>query len=144
MDDYLSKPVSSAALAQVLARCPLDSEPNVRSVDLSGLLESGLEDILPQIIETFLETSSQTIQKAKQAFAAQDLAELQQCAHSLKGSAANLGANRLVDLCGQLEERCRAGSLESAPSLLDFIEQQLAQVREDLLEYSVNEGRSAA
>jgi HPt (histidine-containing phosphotransfer) domain-containing protein len=128
----------------VLARCPLNSEPNVRSVDLTGLLESGLQDILPKIIETFLETSSQTIQKAKQSLAAQNVAELQQSAHSLKGSAANLGANRLVDLCGQLEARCRSGSLESAPSLLDSIEEQLAQVREDLSEYSVREGQSAA
>jgi two-component system, sensor histidine kinase and response regulator len=135
MDDYLSKPVSSAALAQVLTRCPLNSEPDVRSVDLTGLLESGLQDILPQIIETFLETSSQTIQKAKQSLAAQQVAELQQCAHSLKGSAANLGANRLVDLCGQLEARCRSGSLEPAPALLAAIDQELAKVREDLLNY---------
>jgi two-component system sensor histidine kinase/response regulator len=135
MDDYLSKPVSSAALAQALTRCPLNSEPNMRSVDLTGLLESGLQDILPQIIETFLETSSQTIQKAKQSLSAQQVADLQQCAHSLKGSAANLGANRLVDLCGQLEARCRSGSLEPAPALLAAIDQELARVREDLLKY---------
>ncbi|HEX3446161.1 MAG TPA: response regulator, partial [Chthoniobacterales bacterium] len=135
MDDYLSKPVSSAALAQVLARCPLTSEPHVRSVDLTGLLESGLQDILPQIIETFLETSSQTIQKAKEALAAQDLAELQQCAHSLKGSAANLRANALVDLCSQLEGHCRSGSQEPAPPLLAAIDRELAKVQEDLLRY---------
>jgi HPt (histidine-containing phosphotransfer) domain-containing protein len=93
MDDYLSKPVSSAALAAVLARCPLNSEPIMRPVDLTGLFESGLQDILPQIIETFLETSAQTIQKAKQALAAQDASELYQRVHSLKGSAANLGTN---------------------------------------------------
>ena len=48
MDDYVSKPVSSAALAGVLARCPLRSERVVRSIDLSSLLESGMQDILPQ------------------------------------------------------------------------------------------------
>jgi CheY-like chemotaxis protein len=32
MDDYLSKPVSSAALAAALARCPLKSEPIMRPV----------------------------------------------------------------------------------------------------------------
>jgi two-component system, sensor histidine kinase and response regulator len=135
MDDYLSKPVSSAALAQVLARCPLNSEQIMRSVDLTGLFESGMEDILPQITETFLETSSQTIQKARQALAAQDANELFQCAHSLRGSASNLGANGLVDLCSQLEAHCRSGSLESAPALFGSIEQELARVRQDLLEY---------
>ncbi|MBV9877174.1 MAG: response regulator [Verrucomicrobia bacterium] len=135
MDDYLSKPVSSAALAQVLARCPLTSEPHLRSVDLTGLLESGLQDILPQIIETFLETSSQTIQKAKEALGAQDLAELQQCAHSLKGSAANLRADALVDLCSRLEDHCRSGSQEPAPPLLAAIDRELAKVHEDLLKY---------
>jgi two-component system, sensor histidine kinase and response regulator len=143
MDDYLSKPVSSAALAAVLARCPLKSEPTMRPVDLTGLFESGLQDIVPQIIETFLETSAQTIQQARQALAAQDASELRQCVHSLKGSAANLGAKRLVNLCGELEARCRSGSLESAPPLLHSIEEQLAQVREDLSEYSVKDGRSA-
>ena len=135
MDDYVSKPVTSAALAEALARCPLNREPTMSSVDLAGLFESGLQDILPQIIETFVETSAQTIQKAKQALAAQDANELYQCAHSLKGSAANLGANGLIDLCGKLEARCRSGSLESAPSLLHSIEEQLAKVREDLQEY---------
>jgi HPt (histidine-containing phosphotransfer) domain-containing protein len=144
MDDYLSKPVLSAALAQVLVRCPASSERIARSVDLTGLFESGLEDLLPQIIETFVESSAQTIQKAKQALAAQDVTEVQQCAHSLKGSAANLGANRLVDLCGQLEAHCRAGSLESAPVLFPSIEQELKQVQNDLSEYSVKEGQSAA
>ncbi|HEX6564586.1 MAG TPA: response regulator [Chthoniobacterales bacterium] len=144
MDDYLSKPVSSAALAQVLARCPANSERIARSVDLTGLLESGLEDLLPQIIETFVASSAQTIQKARQALAAQDVTELQQCAHSLKGSAANLGANRLVDLCGQLEAHCRSGSLGSAPVLFLSIEQELKQVQDDLSKYSVKEGRSAA
>jgi two-component system sensor histidine kinase/response regulator len=133
MDDYLSKPVSSAALAQVLVRCPLNSEPIMPSVDLTGLLESGLQDILPQIIETFLETSAETIQKAKQALAAQDANELYQCVHSLKGSAANLGANALVDLCGRLEAHCRSGSLEPAPTLVAAVHQELAKVREDLL-----------
>jgi signal transduction histidine kinase/CheY-like chemotaxis protein len=136
MDDYVSKPVTSAALAEVLARCPLNSEPIMRSIDLTGLFESGLQDILPEIIETFLDTSAQTIQKAKHALAAQDAAELYQCVHSLKGSAANLGANGLTDLCGQLEARCRSGSLDSAPSLLRSIEERLAQVREDLSEYT--------
>jgi two-component system sensor histidine kinase/response regulator len=134
MDDYLSKPVSSAGLAQVLVRCPANSEPITRSVDLTGLLESGMGDMLPQIIETFVETSSQTLEKGKQALAAQDAAALFQSAHSLKGSAANLGANRVVDLCGQLEG-CRSGSLETAPALLASIEQELARVRQDLLEY---------
>ena len=133
MDDYLSKPVSSASLAQVLARCPLSSEPVTRSVDLTALLESGMEDILPQIIETFLDSSAETIQKAKQALAAQDASELFQCVHSLKGSAANLGANALVDLCGRLEGHCRSGSLEPAPALVAAIHQELAKVREDLL-----------
>jgi CheY-like chemotaxis protein len=134
MDDYLSKPVSFAALAQVLARCPANSERITRSVDLTGLLESGMADMLPQIIEAFVETSSQTLEKGKQALAAQDAIALFQSAHSLKGSAANLGANRVVELCGQLEG-CRSGSLETAPALLVSIEQELARVRQDLLEY---------
>jgi CheY-like chemotaxis protein len=135
MDDYLSKPVSSAALAAVLARCPLKNEPVVRSVDLTELFESGIGDMLPQIIEAFLETSSQTLEKGRQALAAQDGDGLFQSAHSLKGSAANFGANRLVDLCGQLET-CRSGSLETAPTLVSSIEQELARVQGDLLEYS--------
>ena len=135
MDDYLSKPVSSATLAQVLARCPLSSGPVTRSVDLQALLESGMEDILPQIIETFLDTSAETIQKAKQALAAQDANELYQCVHSLKGSAANLGATALVDLCGRLEGHCRSGSLEPAPALVAAIHHELAKVREDLLKW---------
>jgi two-component system, sensor histidine kinase and response regulator len=136
MDDYLAKPVSPGALARVLARCPVTTEPIARSIDLSPLVDAGMEDILPQLIEAFLESSSETMEKARRELTASDAAGLLQSAHTLKGSCANLGANDLAELCQQLETACRAGSLESAPSLLSSIEQELVRVQEDLQQYA--------
>jgi HPt (histidine-containing phosphotransfer) domain-containing protein len=62
----------------------------------------------------------------------------------LKGSAANLRANTLVDLCGRLEGHCRSGSQKSASVVLAVIDQELAKVREDLLKYGELLGKAPA
>ncbi|MBV8968215.1 MAG: response regulator [Verrucomicrobia bacterium] len=141
MDDYLPKPISTGALARALARSPQPpAETMANAIDLTGLLDSGMEDILPQIIETYLETSAATMEKAKQAFAAQDAKELFQCLHSLKGSSANLGANRLVEVCAKLEGFCRSEPPVLDASLFNSVEKELAHVCEDLLELPAANG----
>ena len=58
----------------------------------------------------------------REAIAKQDARSLARIAHSLKGSAAGLGARELAPACQQLETRARDGQLHDATELLANIE----------------------
>lgn len=138
MDDYLVKPVLPSSLARVLARCPVSAEAPASSVDLSHLLDAGMQDILPQLVDTFLQSAAENIERANKALTDSNATELFQAAHSLKGSSANLGATHLTELSQKLEEAGRSGSLQSGSALLAQIEQELVRVRRDLLAHVNN------
>jgi HPt (histidine-containing phosphotransfer) domain-containing protein len=56
-------------------------------------------------------------------------------AHALKGSAANLGARRLMSLLSVLDRDLKAGLLESAPSLMSRIDVEFAAAMSFLQDY---------
>jgi two-component system sensor histidine kinase/response regulator len=138
MDEYLAKPVQAPALVRVLEQCVANTEPeNVEplspATDLQPLINSGMGDIIPRLIEIFLETAPRDIEKAGGALRNSRASDLEDAAHKLKGSCSNLGAARLRDLCQQLEKLGRNGSLQSAPELLASVEEEFSRVRAELV-----------
>jgi two-component system sensor histidine kinase/response regulator len=133
MDDYLAKPVQASALVRALEKCISQAGPDTSATNLQLLIDSGMSDILPQVIRTFLETAPQAIVKADAALHNSRAVELAEAAHNLKGSCGNLGASRLSELCQQLETIGRTGSLESAFTTLDAVQEEFARVRIELL-----------
>ncbi|MGA8477234.1 MAG: response regulator [Chthoniobacterales bacterium] len=143
MDDYLAKPVQAGALALVLEQCTAnvqsadtesaDPEPLPPATNLQSIVDAGMGDIIPRLIELFLETAPHDIEKAVAALRNSHAVDLENAAHKLKGSSTNLGAARLRDLCQQLEKLGREGSLRAAPELLASIEEEFARVRTELL-----------
>jgi len=65
-----------------------------------------------------------------QALATSDLAKLAAASHTLKGSASNLGARRLAQLCASLEKQARAGQPQKAARTLAEVHNEFARVRE--------------
>jgi len=94
----------------------MNPEQDPRATDLRPLIESGVGDILPQLIEIFLETTPRTIGAARKALSDSRAKELAQAAHSLSGSCSNFGAGRLRELCRRLEE---VGHKESLHGLFE-------------------------
>ena len=92
-------------------------------VDLAALqeLKSVMEGEFGLLIDTFLNDSAQRIQALTGAIAAGNAEMVRATAHSFKGSASNLGASNLTELCRELEDMGRAGVLSSAPSLFTSI-----------------------
>jgi two-component system sensor histidine kinase/response regulator len=138
MDDHLAKPVQARGLVRVLEQCtastePANPEPLPPATDLQSLINSGMGDIVPQLIEIFLETAPQDIAKAGAALRSSQATDLEDAAHKLKGSCSNLGAARLRELCQQLENLGRDGSLQTAPELLASAEQEFSRVRAELV-----------
>ena len=54
--------------------------------------------------------------------------------HSLKGSAANIGAHELYRLCADVEKRTRNGDVAPIPALLGATEAELTEVTSLLME----------
>jgi two-component system sensor histidine kinase/response regulator len=138
MDDHLAKPVQASALVRALERCTANAEeantePLPPATNLQSIVDAGMGDIIPRLIEIFLETAPLDIEKAVAAVRSSQATDLEEAAHKLKGSCGNLGAARLRDLCQQLEKLGRDGSLQNAPELLAAAEEEFARVRTELV-----------
>jgi CheY-like chemotaxis protein/HPt (histidine-containing phosphotransfer) domain-containing protein len=138
MDEHLPKPVQARALVRVLEQCIANTEsektdPLPQATDLQPLIDSGMGDIIPRLIEIFLETAPRDVEKLKAALRNSHVADLEDAAHRLKGSCGNLGAARLRGFCEQLEKLGRDGSLETAPEIIAAVEEEFSRVRTELV-----------
>jgi HPt (histidine-containing phosphotransfer) domain-containing protein len=113
----------------------MNPEQESPATDLRPLIESGMGDIVPQLIEIFLETAPRTIEVGRNALGDSRARELADAAHQLRGSCSNFGAERLRELCKRLEEAGRAESLQAAPELLESVEKEFDRVRGELLSH---------
>jgi PAS domain S-box-containing protein len=147
MDDYVAKPVKIEELRAVIDRrkemkavChPEQFPPQELShgeiVDLSAItalreLDSdGDNAIVTQLIQVFLENTPMLIADARKAIGQGSAADVARVGHTLKGSCANFGANRLRIACARLEQLAGGGSITGAGALLSDIEREFGFVR---------------
>lgn len=73
------------------------------------LLKEVIGDDLKEVIEAFLTTSPEILGQIKLSIDIEDAAGVQLHSHTLKGSAANIGAMHLPSLCAELESRAKEG-----------------------------------
>jgi len=139
MDDFVSKPVHPPLLRQALELWVLPSgtqapgvsaasttdgsESNGPPVDLEGsetissLRADGGEEVARELIALFLEDAPERCAEIGDAIRLGDPSRASAAAHSLKSSAATLGASRLARLCVQIED---AVSAADAPALAEL------------------------
>ena len=133
MDDYLAKPISARALVYALEKCVNSLGTLPPATNLRLLVDSGIGHMVPQIVSIFLESAPVDIKKMRIALGARATDGLSGAAHSLKGSCSNLGASSLRDLCQQIEEHGRSGTLEEVFKLLESVDQEFGRVKRELL-----------
>ena len=149
MDDYLAKPIQARALVKALENYLMNSQspPTMNSqplppansqslppaTNLRFLVDSGLADMVPELISVFLESAPLEIKKMEGSYAAGDANGVANAAHSLKGSSSNLGAAHLQELCQQIETQGRSGSMEGVSTLLLALAGEFDRVRTELL-----------
>lgn len=89
-------------------------------------------DLLGSLATLFRESSFQQLAELRQAFEARDPQAAQRAAHSLKGSAGNIGATEIAELARQIEEAGRAQAIDSVRPRFDRLAGQLPRVAEEL------------
>lgn len=95
---------------------------------LRQLTVAGEPDVLAEVLQLFLQDVPRRLARLRAACDAGDAAELHKTAHSLKGSAGNIGAEGLFAICRQLDDQGRAGDLTDAKRLVDAFDAELARV----------------
>ncbi len=147
MDDFLLKPVDFELLESTLARLvggtppPEDDRPRA---DASGLLDltrirmlrdlrPGDQSFLAQFVDTFIDSVPDDVAAIAEAVRVADHGRLVEAAHSLKGSAQNLGAADVGRVCGALEDAGRRkdeiAAAELIPVLEDLVQRTLSALR---------------
>jgi len=150
MDDYLSKPISFDALTALLeARFPdvetktmfgdSDAEDAACSSEeaegdlwkrasfLQRML--GDETMAAEIAREFLEDIPKLLDALKRAMEDGDVRGAERCAHSIKGAAGNIGAERLRSAAQEMETVVRGDDLERAASLQDHLRREFERLR---------------
>ena len=93
---------------------------NLRAIaTLQELDEPGSTALVGQLVRSFLGSADLQLARIGQALVQGDAGLVGQTAHSLKSSAANLGAETLADLYRELEKCGREGRLASTGALLE-------------------------
>jgi CheY-like chemotaxis protein/nitrogen-specific signal transduction histidine kinase/HPt (histidine-containing phosphotransfer) domain-containing protein len=142
MDGFLPKPLTLAHLAATLGRwlpsAPKEPETTPESAFIAGktgtinmrqiatLQDIGVRagsDLVGDVLRAFLEGSEEQFTNVERAIEAQDGRQLSRCAHALKSSTANLGAEELSALYRRLEALGRNNQIDEAQALLQELRQ---------------------
>jgi len=81
------------------------------------------------LIEVFVKDSTDRLVVIEKAIASGDAEDLRGCAHGFKGSALNISATLLTDLCKQLEYMGRDSQLDGAAEVFEALKIEFAEVK---------------
>ncbi|SCY70616.1 Hpt domain-containing protein [Desulfoluna spongiiphila] len=103
-------------------------------MDLKAIGEDlGLEESeFLEIVELFLETAETDITRLKEAIARGDMQTLTEAAHSLKGSAGNLGFTEIYRLSKDIETAARENTLDRLGPVLESIDALKGDIQDAL------------
>ena len=147
MSDYLSKPVRSDRLREVLEKVSPkrnqegESKPMSASVDESGgaefqqlVSEVGAE-LAKEILDAFVEESRIGIDELRQGVVDHDAKAILRRAHTLKGASGTCGGRSIVYTCLQIETFAREGEFSELKGLVDELSRELEVVFESICKF---------
>jgi two-component system, sensor histidine kinase and response regulator len=138
-DDYLTKPIHTPDLLAALERLrggkdikipPAVISPpasSAGSFDLAAGLQrvEGDRELLEEISRIFADECPKILAEIRHAFDTSDAPLLDRLAHTLKGSAANLGALAVPRSAAALEQLARAGDFRGAEAQFKIVEKDV-------------------
>ena len=150
MDDYITKPLKPEELAVVLDRRLLTpAAPTYQAVakkhrpeaavdhavldGLRKLEQFGAPGLVKRLTDIFIQDTARQLADLRDSAQQSDLDRLRKLAHTLKGSAANMGAREMVRICGEIEALGENDDIGVASALVADLERSLDPVRDVLL-----------
>ena len=99
---------------------------------LRQLTPPGEPDVLDEVLKMFLQEVPPRIEQLRTFLASGNIQEVQRAAHSLKGSAGNIGAHRLHEVCQQVDDKSRSGDLSGLAALVDTLAEEFGKVEVEI------------
>jgi CheY-like chemotaxis protein/HPt (histidine-containing phosphotransfer) domain-containing protein len=144
-DDYLTKPIHTPDLfaaieklkAAKITTAPLTALPGppamssaFSALDMADALRrvEGDSELLEEISRIFTEECQKTMAGLRRALEEPDLGLVERLAHTLKGSASNVGARILAHTTAELEAMARAGNLQGARAQFKTVEDDVSEL----------------
>lgn len=145
MDDYLSKPISSEALSNVLARIAVCAHPThicpaaqdaaqeqAFSAAEALRLTAGDPELLAELAAIFLADMPQRLLDLETAIAANDAGATFRSAHTIKGIAASMAAHPLARIAQGIEKAGRENDLALAHTQMHALTRAIDAVSGEL------------
>ncbi|HYE87818.1 MAG TPA: Hpt domain-containing protein [Vicinamibacterales bacterium] len=95
---------------------------------LRQLTPPGEPDVLHDVLRMFLQEVPARMERLRNAMAAGNIEEVHRSAHSLKGSAGNIGAHALYSAFKALDEKSKSGNLDGAEALVEELRIEFGRV----------------
>ena len=157
MNDYLSKPINPQALEEVLKKwLPVQpvadvnkrgeakeqqdsSKGDIREDEEGEIFDRddflarviNNDELGRQVLSIFIENSSGVISNIETAIERGDHQEITLLAHTLKGSANNVGAKRVGNIAFRIERLCKRKKIDEARELLKRLKEEFKLFSED-------------
>ena len=99
---------------------------------LRKLTPPGEPDVLTEVLQLFLNEVPPRIERLRNAWTAGNIQEVQRAAHSVKGSAGNIGARRLHAVCSKLDEIGKSRDVKDAGPLIGELDDEFDKVQTEI------------
>ncbi|MDD2273017.1 MAG: response regulator [Desulfuromonadaceae bacterium] len=153
MDDYLSKPIRSGTLQEVVMRWAIPSRrlparlpvPHVEEGDCRTVTDNVFDaarlqkmlrmfkktgkDFVPAVVEPYLENVEKHIPALYAAVEEKNLTGVYETAHFLLGGSRNLGLQKLSEICSALQENSSGNNHDVVRELVIALERELPLVK---------------
>lgn len=96
------------------------------------LTSPGEPDVLTEVLRMFLMEAPKRMDRLRNAHATGDIQEVHRSAHSLKGSAGNIGATAMYDICCEIDVKGRSGDTVALPPLIDALGLEFGKVESEI------------
>ncbi|MFM7725633.1 MAG: response regulator, partial [Flavobacteriales bacterium] len=149
MSDYISKPFmieeivdqirkwggSGVEVRESKATSPVKAVIDRTVIDRLREMTIGSDpDFFLKVIRMFLDQAEQVVERIEEELRYGNLQELSAQAHKLKGSALNIGALRLAEVCRQLEVQARTAETGGLVNLLSELKNEARDAAKELKE----------
>jgi len=144
-DEFVAIPVSEEKVEGILSRAcarsdnstvaaKIQKEPTRPALDVASALErvEGDRELLEELLHLFEDECQNSVEEMRTVWNARDNSTLVRLAHTMKGSAANVGANGISEAARELEMQVRSGNLELAFKQIANLEREVARLKAEL------------